>query len=170
MKHFQPRSLDVIARQIVNVDPALNAAELLRLVPRAKVTKLRNGCVVTITVRESDLSVTPDVHFQFDHQARIVSAAWGQFYPDASEAFDVFDQIERVARRHMLVRPTQRITVGSRKARSSFGYDWRVSDHQGLTLAAAQPRVRDRGREISLRHRLRQTEAKVASTPALWGG
>ena len=124
MKHFQPRSLDVIARQIVDVDPALNAAELLRLVPRAKVTKLRNGCVVTITVRESDLSVTPDVHFQFDHQARIVSAAWGQFYPEASEAFDVFDQIERVARRHMLVSPTQRITVGSRKARSSFGYDW----------------------------------------------
>lgn len=170
MKHSRPRSLDVIARQIVNVDPGLNATELLDLIPRARVTKLRRGCLVTIAVRETDVGVTPDITFQFDHQGRIVSAAWGQFYADANDAYGVLDQIERVARRHMLVRPTQRITIGSRKVRSSFGYDWRISDHQGLSLVAAQPRVRVAGREIRFLHQLRQSEAKVASTPALWGG
>ena len=161
---------DIIARQIVNIDPTLRAPGVLDALPGAQVQKLRDGCIITIKVKEPDAGIVPDILLQFDSQSRIVLATWRQTFEQTDAAFDLFESLERVARRHMLVRPTQDVRVGSRKVRSSFGYTWRISGHQHLSLQAVQPRLRTISREIALTHRLAQSEAMVATTPALWGG
>ncbi len=164
------RTIEIIVRQVTSLDPALRSEALLAAVPQARVRKLKNGCDVEISVRDPDPGVVPDIVLRFDASTRVVGGCWAQLFPDINGAADMFEVMERLIRKHMLVRPARYATPGNRKVRSNMGQTWRISEHQSLTLQMTQPRVRVLSREVSLVHSLRQVDSTVASTPALWGG
>lgn len=164
------RTTEIIVRQVTSLDPALRSEALLAAVRQARVRKLKAGCEVQVGVRDPDPGAVPDIVLRFDASTRVVEGRWAQLFPDINGAADMFEIMERLIRKHMLVRSTCHVTVGNRKVRSIYGQTWRISEHQSLTLQMTQPRVRVLSREVSLVHSLRQVDSTVASTPALWGG
>lgn len=163
-------TIETITRQVASLDPTLRSEAVLLALPQARVRKLKDGCEIQISVRDPDPGVVPEIALRFDCTTRLVASCWTQSFPDINAAADMFEVMERLVRKHMLVRSTRHVTIGTRRVRSTMGQTWRISDHQSLTLQVTQPKVRVLNREVSLVHRLRQVDSTVATTPALWGG
>lgn len=161
-------TIEIIASQVVSVDPTLRGAAVLSRLPDAMVTELRAGFVITVRVKNPDPNVTPDLMFEFDTASRLTSVSWRHMLNDMNSASDLFDALGRLIGRRMLVMPSEFDVYGTAKRRSCQSLSWLISKHQRLSLQVVQPALRTMGREVILRHRLRQPHAMVAAAPALW--
>ncbi len=169
MNNCQPRSLEAIARQVACVDPRLNGAALISRLPEALVRDFKTGFVITVSLNRSlETTLTPDLTFEFGRKSRLTSVTWRDMRNDMNSASDLFDALGRLICRRTPVTPSEFSAYGTAERSSCQSLSWLISKHQRLILQMVQPAPRTIGREIILRHRLRQPHAMVAAAPALW--
>ena len=163
-------TLTVIARQILDIDPALKSTTVIGFLPNAEVTPLKTGHRIALRAKNSDLGVDPNFTVDFDESSLIIAATWRQMFNDINSAFEVFCDLDRLARKRMLVVPKTFNGIGNRRNGAHLSHTWSISMHQHIGLQMTQPVPRTLGREIIFRHSLRQPNAMIAGAPALWSG
>lgn len=162
------RTIELIAQQVIAVDPALRCEAVLNRMPSACVTPRKFGCAITIALPKPDAIITPNLVFEFDGSSRLIAAFWHQMFNDMNSAADVFETLDPLVRRRMPFPPTEFRAIGRARTASQHSYSWSATGSEQVHLQMTQPRPRTLGREVTLRHRLHQPHALVAATPALW--
>lgn len=169
MNSCQTRLLEAIASEVACVDPRLHGQALVNRLPEAPVRDFRTGFIVTVSLNRSrGTNLTPDLAFEFCRKSRLTSVTWRDMRNDMISASDLFDAFGQLICSRTPGMPAEFSAYGTAERNSCQSLSWLISRHQRLILQMVQPVPRTVGREIILRHRLRQPHAMVAAAPTLW--